>query len=102
MPSHDILDKLFEVERQAESIVQESTQEATRRVASAKDKAETEFKSAFEAASRIAEEARHKAERDTDAEVSGVLADYRSRLESARLDRAAFAEACERFIAEAL
>jgi vacuolar-type H+-ATPase subunit H len=102
MPSRDILDKLFEVERQAEAIVQEASQEATRRVANAKDSADNEFKSAYEAAAHAAEEARRKAERDTDTEQETALAEYRSKLELARLDRKGFAEACERFIAEAL
>ncbi len=102
MPSRDILDKLFDVERQAEAIVQEASQEATRRVANAKDSADNEFKSAYEAVAHAAEEARRKAERDADLEQETALAEYRSKLELARLDREGFAQACERFIAEAL
>lgn len=99
MPSKDILDRLFGVERRAEALVAEAADEAARRVSSAKEAAEAAFREAYEARAKRAEEARLAAEAAAAAEHDAALAEYRARLEGSRLDAAAFAAACERFVA---
>jgi vacuolar-type H+-ATPase subunit E/Vma4 len=100
MPSKDILDKLFDVERKAESLVEEAAAEAAKRVSAAKEAAEIAFKSGYEASAKEVEAKRAASASAADAEHDSDLAEFKSKLESARLDRAAFAAACERFISE--
>jgi vacuolar-type H+-ATPase subunit H len=98
MPSKDILDKLFGVERQAEALIDEASIEASRRVSAAKEAAEIAFKASYEASVKTAEKDRMAAEAAADAEHGSVIAEYKARLEGSHLDREAFSEACERFV----
>ncbi len=98
MPSRDILDRLFEVEKKAEALVGEASAEAASRVSAAKEKADIEFKSAYEAAAKATEEWRLRDEGEADASHEAAVAAYRQALAAARLDRKAFAEACERYL----
>ena len=100
MPSKDILDKLFDVERKAEILVDEASAEAAKRVSTAKEAAEIAFKSAYETSAKAAEAKRAVSDAASDAEHDADLAAFKARLEGARLDEAAFAAACERFISE--
>lgn len=98
MPSKDILDKLFGVERQAEALIDEASIEASRRVSTAKEAAEIAFKASYEALVKAAETDRIAAEAAADAEHRAAIDAYKSRLEGAPLDRGAFSKACERFV----
>jgi len=100
MPSQDLLEKLFEVERMAEALVGEAREEAGRRVDAAKTRAQRSYAETYENALKEATASRETAQAAVDAEYRRVLDDYRTRLESTRIDRAAFDAACEGFIAE--
>lgn len=98
MPSKDILDKLFEVERKAQALLSEASAEASRRVADAKEAAEIAFKASYEAAAKEAESALSAAKAAADAAHERSIGDYRAALEGASVDQAAFAAACEGFL----
>jgi vacuolar-type H+-ATPase subunit H len=98
MPSRDILEKLFDVERRAETLVSEASAEASRRVSAAKEEADIAFRSEYETAAKLAEQGRAAAYEAADAEHDAAIGSFKARLEGARLDRAAFFEACERYI----
>lgn len=99
MPSHDILDKLFGVEKKAEELALAARDEADRRVAAAKEEAEAAFESAY--AARVAElsSALEEARKRSDIAFKGELAAYRARLEAARCDDGGFDALCDGLLA---
>jgi len=99
MPSHDILDKLFGVEKKAEELAIAAREEADKRVAVAKEEAEAAFESAY--AARVAElsSALEKAKKQSDVAFKGELAAYRARLEAAKRDDRGFDALCDRLLA---
>jgi hypothetical protein len=99
MPSHDILDRLFNVEKKAEEIALAARDEADRRVAMAKEECETAFKAAYEARVAVLQAELEESKKGTDIEFRGELAAFRARLESAGQDDAGFTALCGRFLA---
>jgi len=99
MPSNEVLDRLVEVERNAEALVNEAEAEASRRVSAAKERADIAYKASFESSARAVEERQTRAEAEADAEYAREIADYRAKLEGAVLDVKAFNEACKRYLA---
>ena len=99
MPSHDILDKLFGVEKKAEELAIAAREEADKRVAVAKEEAEASFESAY--ATRVAElsSALEKAKKQSDVAFKGELAAYRASLEAAKRDDRGFDALCDRLLA---
>lgn len=95
MPSHDILDKLFTVEKKAEEIVGAAQDESDRRIAQAKEESEAVFKAAYE--KRVAELSLvlEDSMRQTDVEFKGDLASFRARLEAAGKNPSAFDSLCD-------
>jgi F0F1-type ATP synthase membrane subunit b/b' len=99
MPSREILDKLFDVERRAEALVSEAQTEAMRRAAQAKEAAESGFKKTYETAAREMETKRSEVQAATDAECRAALDEYRAHLGSVRLDTESFRSSCDTIIA---
>lgn len=99
MPSHDILDKLFGVEKKAEELALAARDEADRRVAAAKEEAESAFESAY--AARVAElsSALEESKKRSDLAFKGELAACRARLEAAKRDDRGFDALCDRLLA---
>jgi hypothetical protein len=98
MPSHEILDRLFVVEKKAEEIALAARDEADRRAARAKEECEASFKHAYEGrAAELAAELEESRKR-TDTEFRGELAAFRSRLESAGQDKGRFTALCDDFL----
>ena len=98
MPSRDILDKLFGVEKKAEELALAARDEAERRIVAAKEESVAAFDAAY--AARVAglssglEEARKR----SDVAFRAELAAYYARLESARQDKAGFNALCDRLL----
>jgi vacuolar-type H+-ATPase subunit H len=99
MPSHDILDKLFSVEKKAETIVSAAQEESEKRIAAAKDLSEASFKSAYERKGSELSSGLSEAKKRSDQEFSDELASFSSRLEATKKDRTAFASLCDGFLA---
>ena len=99
MPSRDVLDKLFDVERRAEALVSEASAEAARRASAAKEKAEIAFTASYEEAVRVAEEGLRRAAAAADAEYEASISAFKARLEQAALDKVAFVKECDRYLA---
>jgi vacuolar-type H+-ATPase subunit H len=95
MPSKDLLEKLFDVEREAEAMVSEALAEAGRRVDAAKTLAQENYTRAYDTALAKALAAREQSEASARAEYDAAIEAYRKKLESSRLDLSAFAAACE-------
>jgi len=95
MPSHDILDKLFGVEKKAEELAIAAREEADKRVAAAKEESEAAFESAY--AARVTElaSALEEAKKHSDIAFKGELAAYRARLEAAKRDDRGFDALCD-------
>lgn len=100
MPSHDILDKLFDVEKKAETIVASAQEEADRRVAAAKEAAETSFKTAYEAKGAELEAGLAAARREADSEFKSELERYRAALAQAGEHGEDFRALCDRLLAD--
>ncbi|MDP3177217.1 MAG: hypothetical protein Q8M76_04885 [Spirochaetaceae bacterium] len=95
MPSQDLLESLFEVERMAEALVADARKEAAKRVDTAKAAAQRSYLERIELATREGAAAREYEEAAVKAEFDAAIAEYRAALESTRLDIEAFERACE-------
>ena len=91
----NLLDKLFDVESKAESLVADARKEADRKVASAKDRAEAEIAAAHESALKDASERKAAAAAAVLADYEKAVASFRSSLDATRVDEAAFKATCE-------
>lgn len=89
-----LLDKLFEVEKSAEALVSDARKEAGSRIAAAKEKAEAEVARAFEAAVKEANAKKAAMSEATISEYEKAVVEYRSTIDSTRVDEGAFREAC--------
>jgi vacuolar-type H+-ATPase subunit H len=98
MPSHDILDKLFDVEKKAEALTQAAHEEADQRIAKVKEDCEVEFRAAYEARAAQLAAAFLEDRSQSDRVFEGRLAAYRSRLEATRKDEAAFLALCSELV----
>ena len=94
MASKDLLEKLFEVEHEAEAMVSEAREEAGRRVDAAKTRAQGYYTEAYDAALAKALASRASSERASREEYDRAIADFRASLEGSRLDGEAFERAC--------
>jgi vacuolar-type H+-ATPase subunit H len=100
MPSRDLLEKLFDVEREAELMVSEARAEAGRRLDAAKARAQKYYTEAYDAALAKALESRERAEESARAEYEAAIRSYRERLDSSTLDRPGFETACASALGE--
>jgi hypothetical protein len=100
MPSKDLLEKLFDVEREAEALVADALAEAGRRVDSAKTLAQEKYTRAYDEAFAKALAVRELSEASARTEYDAAIEAYRKKLESSRLDRVAFAAACDSALSE--
>ena len=100
MASKDLLEKLFDVEHEAEAIVSEAREEAGRRLDAAKTKAQKYYTEAYDAALAKALATRELSEKAAGDEYARAVEAYRQQLESSRLDTEAFALACDAALAE--
>ena len=91
----DLLDKLFDVESKAESLVAEARGEADRKIAAAKGKAEADVAAAHESAVKQANEKKSAAAAAVVTEYESAVAAFRSSLDATRVDEAAFRATCE-------
>jgi vacuolar-type H+-ATPase subunit H len=101
MASKDLLEKLFDVEHEAEAIVSAAREEAGRRVDAAKTRAQKYYTEAYDAALKKALAAREDSERAARADYEEAIETFRAKIEGSRLDEAAFAAACAAALAEA-
>ncbi|MFZ4616367.1 MAG: hypothetical protein ACOYM2_09270 [Rectinemataceae bacterium] len=95
MSSQDLLGKLFEVEKQAESLVSDARKAAGARVAAAKDKAETEHAAAYEQAVREANDRKTKAVESVRAEYETLISTYRKEIDATPVAPSEFRSVCE-------
>jgi len=95
MSSKDLLEKLFDVEHEAETMVSEARAESGRRLVAAKTRAQKYYAEAYETALAKALAAREESDEAARREYEEAIADYRRKLESSRLDRDAFSAACD-------
>jgi vacuolar-type H+-ATPase subunit H len=95
MPSKDLLEKLFDVEREAEAMVAEAREEAGRRLDAAKTRAQGYYTEAYDAALARALAAREKSDEDARREYEEAIAAYKRKLEASALDRGAFDAICD-------
>ena len=100
MPSKDLLEKLFDVEHEAEAMVAEARAEAGRRLDSAKTRAQEHYTEAYDAALAKALAARELSDRNAREEYEAAIADYRRKLESSIIDRGAFYAICDAALEE--
>jgi vacuolar-type H+-ATPase subunit H len=101
MPSKDLLEKLFDVEREAEALVAAAREEAGRRLDAAKVRAKTSYAEAYDAALAGALASREMSEKAARDEYEAALQTYRKKLEESRLDYESFAAACLSALTEA-
>ena len=94
MPSKDLLEKLFDVEREAELLVSEARAEAGRRLDAAKTSAQKNYTEAYDAAMAKAMAARELAEKSTRDEYESAIRGYREKLDSSAEDKRLFEAAC--------
>ncbi len=100
MASKDLLEKLFDVEREAEAMVAEARAEAGRRLDSAKTKAQEYYTQAYDAALAKALAARELSDAKARKEYEDAVADYRRKLEASSIDRGAFDAICDAALGE--
>jgi vacuolar-type H+-ATPase subunit H len=100
MPSKDLLEKLFDVEREAEGLVADARAEAGRRLDAARTKAQRYYTEAYDAALAKALAAREQSDRNARDEYAAAIRDYREKLESSRLDGQALAAKCDEALGE--
>jgi len=94
MPSNDLLEKLFDVEREAEAMIAAAREEAGRRLDAAKTRAQQYYTEAYDAALAKALAGREKSEQAARDEYQAAIKDYREKLEASFLDRVSFEQAC--------
>ena len=102
MPTKDLLEKLFDVEREAEAIVSDARDEAGRRLDSAKTRAQRHYTEAYDAAKAEALASLESSESSAREEYRSAIQEYKLGLESSRLDEAAFAALCDSALEEGL
>ena len=102
MPSKDLLEKLFDVEREAEALAADASAEAGRRIDAARTRAQRLYAEAYESAMAKALADRELAEKAAREDYEAALRSYRRKLESSRIDERAFAAACAAAIAAIL
>jgi vacuolar-type H+-ATPase subunit H len=95
MPSRDLLEKLFDVEREAEAMVAEAREDAGRRLDAAKTRAQRSYGETYEAAMAKAIASRELSEKAAREEYESAIRAYREKLEGSRIDPRAFDAACE-------
>jgi vacuolar-type H+-ATPase subunit H len=95
MPSKDLLEKLFDVEREAEEMVAEARAEAGRRLDAARTRAQKYYTEAYDAALAKALAAREQSDRKAREDYANAIKDYREKLASSKLDRGALTAACD-------
>lgn len=100
MTSKDLLENLFDVEREAEEMVAEARAEAGRRLDAARTKAQKYYTEAYDAALAKALAAREQSDKKARDDYAEAIRDYRERLESSRLDGQAFAARCDEALGE--
>ena len=100
MASKDLLEKLFDVEHEAEGIVSGARDEAGKRLDAAKVRAQEYYTEAYDAALAKALSIRESSEKAAKAEYEAAVEAYRVELEASRLDASAFAAACETALAK--
>jgi|GEM_PF-1685915 len=99
MPSNQILDKLFDVEKKAETIVSSARDEASRRIGAGKEASEAAFKQAYEAKVSELEKKLDEEQKAADREFDQTVEQYRTALASAGEDRKAFGTLCGSILA---
>jgi vacuolar-type H+-ATPase subunit H len=95
MPSKDLLEKLFDVEREAEEMVAEARAEAGRRLDAARTRAQKYYTEAYDAALARALAAREQSDKKARDDYDRAIREYRESLESSRVDGGAFTDACD-------
>jgi vacuolar-type H+-ATPase subunit H len=94
MSSKDLLEGLFDVEREAEDVVESARAEARRRVEAAKAAARGLAEDARASALSAAKEEEASAKSEVDASYAESLKSFKADLSASRLDHDRFAEAC--------
>lgn len=100
MPSKDLLEKLFDVEHEAETMISEARQEAGIRMDAAKTRAQKYYTAAYDEALAKALATRAISEKAARDEYEAAIQTYRKKLESSRLDRDAFVAICSASLGE--
>lgn len=102
MPSKDLLEKLFDVEHEAEKMVSEARDEAGRRSDAAKTQAQKHYTEAYDAALAQALASREASEAAAREEYRAAIEKYKIKLESSRMDKDAFTAICNAALEEGL
>jgi vacuolar-type H+-ATPase subunit H len=100
MPSKDLLEKLFDIEHEAEAMVTEAREEAGRRLDAAKTRAQRYYAEAYDAALAKALAAREQSDKDAREEYEEAVATYRRKLESSSLDKGSLNAICDAALEE--
>lgn len=100
MPSKDLLEKLFDVEHEAEAMVTGAREEAGRRLDAAKTRAQKYYAEAYDAALAKALAAREQSDKNARDEYEEAIATYRGKLESSSLDNASLNAICDAALEE--
>jgi len=100
MPSKDLLEKLFDVEREAEAMVAEARAEAGRRLDAARTRAQKYYTEAYDAALAKALAAREQSDKKARDDYAGAIKEYGERLRASKLDSRAFDAVCDEAIGE--
>ncbi len=95
MPSKDLLEKLFDVEREAEEMVAEARAEAGRKLDAARTRAQKYYTEAYDAALAKALATREQSDKKARDDYDEAIRTYRERLESSKLDYEALKAACD-------
>jgi vacuolar-type H+-ATPase subunit H len=95
MSSKDLLEKLFDVEREAEEMVAKARAEAGRRLDAARTRAQKYYTEAYDAALAKALATREQSDRKAREDYDEAIRDYRERLESSKLDYEALKDTCD-------
>jgi len=100
MPSKDLLEKLFDVEHEAEGMVTEARAEAGRRLDAARTQAQKHYTEAYDEALSKALSAREQSDKKARDDYDYAIEEYRRRLEASKLDHRAFKDACDEALGE--
>jgi vacuolar-type H+-ATPase subunit H len=100
MPSKDLLEKLFNVEHEAEEIVADARAEAGRRLDAARTKAQKYYTEAYDAALAKALAAREQSDKKARDDYDNAIKDYREGLESSKLNEHALIAKCDEALGE--
>jgi len=100
MPSKDLLEKLFDVEHEAEAMVTEAREEAGRRLDAAKTRAQRHYTEAYDAALAKALAACEKSDKQAREDYEEAIANFSECLESSGQDKDAFVALCDAILDE--